>query len=62
MVIEARHNGDSNVAQREIDLAYGLKDKQGKHNHPFYLVILCYINVIAGVFFQILSKLYKYVY
>ena len=26
-VIEAHYNGDTNLTQREIDLAYGLKDK-----------------------------------
>ena len=26
LVREACHNGDQNVTQREIDLAYGLKD------------------------------------
>jgi hypothetical protein len=28
LVREARHNGDANVTQREIVLAYGLKDGQ----------------------------------
>ena len=28
LVKEAHHNGDTNVTEREIDLAYGLKDKQ----------------------------------
>ena len=28
LVIEAHHNGDTNLTQREIDLEYGLKDKQ----------------------------------
>ena len=28
LVKEAHRNGDSNVTEREIDLAYGLKDKQ----------------------------------
>ncbi len=28
LVKEAHHNGDTNVTKREIDLAYGLKDKQ----------------------------------
>jgi hypothetical protein len=28
LVREARRNGDANVTQREIDLAYGLKDGQ----------------------------------
>ena len=27
-VKETQHNGDTNLIQREIDLAYGLKDKQ----------------------------------
>jgi hypothetical protein len=27
LVREAHHNGDANVIQREIDLAYGLKDR-----------------------------------
>ena len=28
LVKVAHHNGDTNITQREIDLAYGLKDKQ----------------------------------
>jgi hypothetical protein len=28
LVKEAHRNGDTNVTEREIDLAYGLKDKQ----------------------------------
>jgi hypothetical protein len=28
LVIEAHHNGDTNLTQQEIDLAHGLKDKQ----------------------------------
>ena len=28
LVKEAHRNGDSNVTQREIDLAYGLRDEQ----------------------------------
>ena len=28
LVKEAHRNGDTNVTKREIDLAYGLKDKQ----------------------------------
>ncbi len=28
LVKEAHRNGDTNVIEREIDLAYGLKDKQ----------------------------------
>jgi hypothetical protein len=28
LVIESHCNGDTNLTQREIDLAYGLKDKQ----------------------------------
>ena len=27
-VKETHHNGDTNLTQREIDLAYGLKDKK----------------------------------
>ena len=27
LVKEAHHNGDANLTKREIDLAYGLKDK-----------------------------------
>jgi hypothetical protein len=34
LVREARRNGDSNVTQREIDLAYCLKDgKESKFTH-----------------------------
>ena len=32
LVKEAHHNGDSNVTQREIDLAYGLRDKHVRIN------------------------------
>ena len=32
LVKEAHRNGDSNVTQRVIDLAYGLRDKQGRIN------------------------------
>ena len=32
LVKEAHRNGDSNVTQREIDLAYGLRDKQVRIN------------------------------
>ena len=28
LVKEAHRNGDANLTEREIDLAYGLKDKQ----------------------------------
>ena len=27
LVKEAQHNGDNNLIEREIDLAYGVKDK-----------------------------------
>ena len=27
LVKEAQHNGDNNLTEREIDLAYGVKDK-----------------------------------
>ena len=27
LVKEAHHNGDANLTEREIDLAYGIKDK-----------------------------------
>jgi hypothetical protein len=30
LVREARRNGDANVIQREIDLAYGLKDRHAR--------------------------------
>ena len=32
LVKEAHRNGDSNVTQREIDLAYGLRDKHVRIN------------------------------
>ena len=31
LVKVAHHNGDRNITEREIDLAYGLKDKKQKH-------------------------------
>ena len=35
------HNGDTNLTQREIDLAYGLKDKQESIliNHSKYVIL-----------------------
>jgi hypothetical protein len=44
LVREARRNGDANVTQREIDLAYGLKDGQvRKFTHfiqLFYIILM----------------------
>jgi hypothetical protein len=44
LVREARRNGDANVTQREIDLAYGLKDGQvRKFAHfiqLFYIILM----------------------
>jgi hypothetical protein len=44
LVREARRNGDANVTQREIDLAYGLKDGQAsKFTHfiqLFYIILM----------------------
>jgi hypothetical protein len=44
LVREARCNGDANVTQREIDLAYGLKDGHvSKFTHfiqLFYIILL----------------------
>jgi hypothetical protein len=44
LVREARHNGDANVTQREIDLAYGLKDgHESKFTHfiqLFYIILM----------------------
>jgi hypothetical protein len=44
LVREARRNGDANVTQREIDLAYGLKDGQvSNFTHfiqLFYIIIM----------------------
>jgi hypothetical protein len=51
LVREARRNGDANVTQREIDLAYGLKDGQVSKFHPFYSVILYYTNVTTCVLY-----------
>ena len=43
LVKETHHNGDTNLTQREIDLAYGLKDKQTSilinHSNSFFLQI-----------------------
>ena len=38
LVKATHHNGDTNVTQREIDLAYGLKDKQASIlvNHTIF--------------------------
>jgi hypothetical protein len=46
LVKEAHHNQDTNLTQREIDLAYGLNDKQESiFTHIFYLfsIILMYV-------------------
>ena len=44
LVRETRHNGDSDVTQREIDLAYCLKDgKARKFTHfiqLFYIILM----------------------
>jgi hypothetical protein len=44
LVGEARRNGDANVMQREIDLAYGLKHRQvRKFTHfiqLFYIILM----------------------
>jgi hypothetical protein len=44
LVREARHNGDANVMQRRIDLAYGLKDGQVRKFthfiHLFYIILM----------------------
>jgi hypothetical protein len=44
LVIEARHNGDSYVTQREMDLAYCSKDgKASKFTHfiqLFYIILM----------------------
>jgi hypothetical protein len=44
LVREARRNEDANVTQREINLAYGLKDGQiSKFNHfikLFYIILM----------------------
>jgi hypothetical protein len=44
LVREARRNGDANVTQREIDLAYGLKDGQvSNFTHfiqLFYIILM----------------------
>ena len=44
LVREARRNIDANVTQREIDLAYGLKDgKESKFTHfiqLFYIILM----------------------
>ena len=43
LVKAAHRNGDTNLAQREIDLAYGLKDKKASilinHSNSFILQI-----------------------
>ena len=44
LVREARRNGDANVTQREIDLAYGLNDGQVRNfTHfiqLFYIILM----------------------
>jgi hypothetical protein len=54
LVREARRNGDANVTQREIDLAYGLKDGQvSNFTHfiqLFYIILMC--DYMCTVFFR----------
>ena len=44
LVKEAHLNGDTNLTQREIDLAYGLKDKKTSIliNHTIYFFLQTY--------------------
>ena len=41
LVKAAHHNGDTNLTQRKIDLAYGLKDKKESIliNHSKYFIL-----------------------
>jgi hypothetical protein len=63
LVKEDKHKGDTNITQREIDLAYGLKNKQENiftHTIKFFLILyLCIWRVF--LLSCIISK-YKYVY
>ena len=61
LVKEDRHNEDTILTKREIDLAYGLKDKHASiFNHiiQLFFIILMYM---VHFFLRILSN-YKYVY
>ena len=44
LVKEAQHNGDRNLTERKIDLAYGLKDKKERIliNHTIYIFLQTY--------------------
>jgi hypothetical protein len=64
LVKEVECKGDTNLTQREIDLAYGLKDKQESIYSPILFSFFEYYIDVYGVFFFlicIISK-YKYVY
>ena len=53
LVKASHHNGDTNITQREIDLAYGLKDKKEsiliKHSNSFFCKL--HIDVQTLFFF-----------
>ena len=50
LVKETRQNGDTNLTEREIDLAYGLKDKQESilinHYDYFFCKLHFYVHVV----------------
>ena len=52
LVKATHHNGDTNLTQREIDLAYGLKDKQERLliNHSIFFVFENYILMYTLIF------------
>jgi hypothetical protein len=53
LIREARCNGDANVMQREIDLAYGLKDGQvSKFTHFIHLFYIILMDYICTVFLR----------
>ena len=44
LVKAAHHNGDTNLTQREIDLAYGLKDKKGSILITTLIIFFCKLH------------------
>ena len=50
LVKATHHNGDTNITQREINLAYGLKDKQEIILINHYDSFFCKLHIDVHVF------------
>ena len=55
LVKETSRNGDTNLTQREIDLAYGLKDKQ-EHILINHTIFFANISMYMLIFFPVWHK------